>query len=273
MRSLLFTPADSERKIARSLASAADIVILDLEDSIAPGAKAAARGLLRDVLAGTRDRTLYVRVNDLASGLIADDLKALEARPPDGIMLPKCASGRDIRKLAERTALPVIAICTETAGSLFEMSTYRDAGPTLRGLAWGLEDLSADLGAETARDADGEPTAPYRLARSLCLIAARAAGVDPIDGVEADFRDLKRLERAAREAARDGFSAKMCIHPDQVAIINAAFTPSAEAVSRARRIVAAFEAAGGGVASLDGAMIDMPHLKQARLILNRAQAT
>jgi citrate lyase subunit beta/citryl-CoA lyase len=197
---------------------------------------------------------------------------------PDGIVLPKSESAlavNDLHRLIMAVApgddiTPVIAIVTETAASLFHMETYTEAHPRLHGLTWGMEDLATALGARSNRDETGTPTAPYALARTLCLIAARAAGVAPIDAVYANFRDLSGLETQCGEAARDGFTGKMCIHPDQVGPINQAFTPSAEALADARRVVDAFAAAGNpGVLSLDGRMLDAPHLKAAQALLRQ----
>jgi citrate lyase subunit beta/citryl-CoA lyase len=278
MRSLLFVPADSERKIPKALAAGADVVILDLEDSVAPERKAKARRLATEAMT-CRAATpkLFVRVNSLSSGLAAADIAAILPAEPDGFVLPKSESADDIRHLSQMLAsdgecrtTPVIAIATETASSLFHLGGYQNAGDRLLGLAWGMEDLTTALGASANRDDKGEPTDPYRLARTLCLIGARAAGVEPIDAVYANFKDLEGLERQCREAARDGFTAKMCIHPDQVSVINAAFTPSEDALARARRVVAAFAAAGNaGVISLDGEMLDVPHLKAAKNLLAR----
>jgi citrate lyase subunit beta / citryl-CoA lyase len=271
MRSLLFVPADSEKKIPKALASEADVVILDLEDSVSLAAKPKARSLAREILTSPRGGSkLFVRVNALKSGLIADDLEAVAAARPDGLLLPKSESGADVKQLNAMAKLPVIAIATETAAAMFNLGTYGDCGPELLGLTWGMEDLAAALGAQSNRDAHGRPTAPYDLARTLCLIGARAAGVEPVDGVYANFRDLAGLEAQCRDAVRDGFTAKLCIHPDQVAIVNLIFTPSPEAVARAERIVQAFTSAGNaGVIGLDGEMLDVPHLKAARALLSR----
>lgn len=271
MRSLLFVPADSEKKVPKALASPADVVILDLEDSVSLADKPKARALARDILSSPRGQAkLFVRVNALTSGLLADDLAALAASRPDGLMLPKSESGADVKRLIAMAGLPVIAIATETAAAMFNLGTYGDCGPHLFGLTWGMEDLAAALGAQTNRDAQGRPTAPYDLARTLCLIGARAAGVEPIDGVHANFRDLTGLEAQCRDAVRDGFTAKLCIHPDQVEIVNRVFTPSPEAVARAERIVKAFADAGdAGVIGLDGEMLDVPHLKAAKALLAR----
>lgn len=274
MRSLLFVPADSEKKVPKALASAADVVILDLEDSVALADKPKARALAREILTSPRGGAkLFVRVNALTSGLIADDVSAIAAAKPDGLLLPKSESGGDVKRLLAMARFPVIAIATETAASMFNLGTYGDLGPHLFGLTWGMEDLAAALGAQSNRDAQGRPTAPYDLARTLCLIGARAAGVEPIDGVYANFRDLRGLEAQCRDAVRDGFTAKLCIHPDQVAVINHIFTPSPEAIARAERIVQAFAAAGdAGVIGLDGEMLDVPHLKAAKALLARSKA-
>jgi citrate lyase subunit beta/citryl-CoA lyase len=271
MRSLLFVPADSEKKIPKALASKADVVILDLEDSVALADKPRARGLAREILRQSRaGPKLFVRVNALTSGLIGDDLAAVAAARPDGLLLPKSESGGDVKRLTAMAQLPVIAIATETAASMFNLGTYGDCGPHLLGLTWGMEDLAAALGAQSNHDAQGRPTAPYDLARTLCLIGARAAGVEPVDGVYASFRDIAGLEAQCRDAVRDGFTAKLCIHPDQVAVVNRIFTPSPEAIARAERIVKAFAAAGdAGVIGLDGEMLDVPHLKAAKALLAR----
>ncbi len=276
MRSLLFVPADSERKIARGLDSGADVVILDLEDSVAAANKPAARRLAAEVLKSERGGPmLIVRVNALDSGLIEADLEAIVPAGPDGFMQPKTRSGEDVKTLAAMAGsggLPIIAIATETAQSLFGLARYAEAVPPLAGLTWGAEDLSSDLGAEASRDDAGLLTDPYRLARTLCLVGARAAGVDPIDTVYVNYRDHEGLEAECRAAARDGFTGKMAIHPDQVAPINWAFTPAPEAVARAQRIVEAFQAAGeAGVVGLDGEMLDRPHLVRAEQLLARAE--
>ncbi|QIG51579.1 CoA ester lyase [Nordella sp. HKS 07] len=271
MRSFLFVPADSEKKLRKALGGAADAVILDLEDSVALADKPKARALAREVLAAPRgSMKLFVRVNALTTGLTGDDLDAVTAAAPDGLVLPKSESGADVKRLVEMAGLPVVAIATETAASLFNLGTYGDCGPELLGLTWGMEDLAAALGAQANRDALGRPTGPYELARTLCLIGARAAGVEPIDAVYANFRDLAGLEVQCHDAVRDGFTAKMCIHPDQIDVVNRIFTPSPEAVARARRIVDAFAQAGdAGVIGLDGEMLDVPHLKAAKALLAR----
>jgi citrate lyase subunit beta / citryl-CoA lyase len=273
LRSLLFVPADDERKIARALVSGADAVILDLEDSVSLPNKEAARHLAARTLDDRQQARIFVRINAFSSALAEADLEAVLSRRPDGIVLPKSRSGDDILRLATMTGanLPVIAIATETASSLLAMGSYALAGGTLMGLAWGGEDLSVELGASSNRTSDGQYADPYRLARSLCLIGARAAGVEPIDAVYTAYRDLAGLEAEAAAAARDGFTGKLAIHPDQIAIINRIFTPSGRELERARRIVAAFREAGHrGVIGFDGEMLDVPHLRRAERLIARA---
>jgi citrate lyase subunit beta/citryl-CoA lyase len=288
MRSLLFVPGDSDRKLAKSLETGADALILDLEDSVAADAKAKAREIVASFLAeivplASRPR-LFVRVNAFSTALTDADLDAVVATAPDGIMLPKATGGPDVGRLAAKLAvrearagLPdgsvaILALATETAASLFGLGSYAGASPRLKGLAWGGEDLSADLGAETYR-VDGALTDPFRLARTLTLIGATAAGVSAIDSIFADIRDLAGLEAECRAASRDGFTAKLAIHPAQVPFINDAFTPTAEAIARAQAIVQAFaDAPGVGVLNLDGMMVDRPHLLRAERLLERADA-
>ena len=288
MRSLLFVPADSPRKLEKSLESGADALIIDLEDAVAlaakPAARVAARDFLRATQAAARRPMLIVRVNALDTGLVDADLDAIMPAAPDAIMLPKSRHGADVQhlsvKLAVREAendLPdgavkIIPIATETADAIFGLSSYAGASARLAGLTWGAEDLAAALGAETNRLEDGSYADPYRLARAMTLFAARAADVEPIDTVFPNFRDEARLRAECAAARRDGFTGKMAIHPSQVAAINAAFTPSPEALDHARKIVAAFaREPDAGVLNLDGAMIDRPHLKRAERLLARAR--
>ncbi|MGE3145842.1 MAG: CoA ester lyase [Pseudorhodoplanes sp.] len=289
MRSLLFVPADSAKKLDKGLSSGADALIVDLEDSVAADRKAEARqsaaAFIAAARAAARRPRLLVRVNSLATGLTDDDLDAVVAAQPDAIMLPKAEGGATVThldaKLAVREAragLPdgtvrIVAIATETAAALFLAGTYKDSSPRLSGLTWGAEDLSAELGAEANRDRDGNFLDPYRLARSLCVAGASAAGVQAIDTVYVDFRNRDGLRRECEEARRDGFTAKMAIHPDQVEVINTVFTPTPEQLAHARRVVAAFAAnPGTGVVGLDGLMYDRPHLVRAQTLLARARA-
>jgi citrate lyase subunit beta/citryl-CoA lyase len=288
MRSLLFAPADSAKKLDKALGSGADAVIIDLEDSITPERKAAARegaaSFLREAVKSTSRPRLLVRVNGLQTGLTDDDLDAIVPARPDAIMLPKAEGGAAIvhadAKLTAREAIhglddghiKIVAIATETAASLFLAGTYGNSSPRLFGLTWGAEDLSAELGAEANRDRDGNFLDPYRLARVLCLAGAAAARVDAIDTVYVDFRNDAGLRRECEEARRDGFTAKMAIHPGQVQAINAAFTPTSEALATARAIVAAFAATPGtGTVGLNGVMYDRPHLARAMRLLKQAE--
>jgi citrate lyase subunit beta/citryl-CoA lyase len=285
-RSWLFVPGDSERKLAKGAASVADALIVDLEDSVAPASLQAARGQAASFLAaqtGKGGPELWVRINALASGLALADLAAVVPAGPVGIVLPKAESASDVVTLgnylsalevaagAVEGSTRILAIATETPGALFTLGGYAPAHARLAALTWGAEDLAAALGAAGNREPGGAYAYPFLLARALCLAGAAAAGVAGVDTVFTDFRDGAGLQAEARAARRDGFVGKLAIHPDQVPIINRAFTPDADEVARAERIVAAFAAApGAGVVGIDGRMIDMPHLKQARRILAAA---
>ena len=272
-RSWLFVPADSERKIGKALDSDADAIIFDLEDSVAPAQKAAARDILKGLPKRSNGPEWWVRVNPLGSEYHKDDLKLIGSAYVHGIVLPKSEGGWDVIELAHRTGnIPIHAIVTETAASLFGLLSYRDPNSTLTAMSWGAEDLSAALGAASKYDSSGELSFTYRLARSLCLAGAVAAGVQPVDGVFADFKDDAGLEAEAEAARREGFTGKLAIHPAQVPVINAAFTPSADDVAHAEAIVAAFEAQpDAGVLSVDGKMVDRPHLVQAKRVLERSR--
>jgi len=289
MRSLLFVPADSTRKLDRAMTSGADALIVDLEDSIALDAKVRAResaaAFLRDTVAIAQRPYMMVRVNGLQTGLTDADLDAIAPALPDAIMLPKAEGGASVvhadAKLAVREAkcgLPdghvkILPIATETAAAMFVAGTFAGASARLMGLTWGAEDLSAELGARANRDAQGRFLDPYRLARTLCLVGAGAAGVPAIDTVFVDFRDSTGFRRECEEACRDGFAGKMAIHPAQVPIINEAFTPSAEAIAHAQSIVDAFAAApGAGVVGIGGVMYDRPHLTRAEQLLARSSS-
>ncbi len=286
MRSLLFVPADSERKLAKGTTSGADALLVDLEDSVAADRKPAAREMARDFVASVKSQQqrprLYVRINNLLSDFWRDDLDVVMQARPDGIMLPKPRSGEDVHRMSlllgqheerhgiSQGATRIIAISTETPLAVLNMASFIDASARLEGLTWGAEDLSAELGSAAVREANGAFTSPYRLARDLCLFTAVAANAQPIDTVFIDFRDSDGLRREAETAARDGFTGKMAIHPDQVAIINDAFTPSAAEIERARGIVAMFAASPeAGVISLNGQMYDRPHLTRAERVLAR----
>jgi citrate lyase subunit beta/citryl-CoA lyase len=272
-RSWLFVPADSEKKITKALDSDADAIIFDLEDSVAPAMKPVARDVLKSLLKRTGGPEWWVRINPLGSPHFRDDLELIALADIHGIVLPKAESGADVTELAHRTGnIPVHAIVTESAASLFGLLSYREPGSPLAAMSWGAEDLSAALGASSKYDESGELSFTYRLARSLCLAGAVAAGAQPVDGVFADFKDADGLRREAEAARREGFTGKLAIHPAQVPVINAAFTPSSEDVAYAEEIVAAFEAhPDAGVLSVGGKMVDRPHLMQARRVLERAR--
>jgi len=289
VRSLLFVPGDSPRKLDKGMASGADALIVDLEDSVAPERKAEARAgalaFLAEAAAAAGRPRLVVRVNGLDTGLIDADLDAVVAGRPDAIMLPKAEGGASLlhldAKLAVREAqnglpdgaIAILAIATETAAALFLAGSYAGASPRLSGLTWGAEDLSVELASETNRDAEGRFTAPYVLARNICLAAAASARVQAIDTVYVDFRNEAGLRREAEEARRDGFSAKMAIHPAQVAVINEVFTPAPAAIAQAQAVIAAFAAAPeAGVVGIGGVMFDRPHLERAKQTLARARS-
>jgi citrate lyase subunit beta/citryl-CoA lyase len=289
MRSLLFVPGDNPGKLEKAMDARADALVFDLEDSVSVDAKAGARktvcDFLKAVKRGNDTPTLYVRVNALDTGLLDSDLDEVLAGKPDGIMLPKCNAGADVvlldAKLAAREAihgLPdnstrVIALATETPAAIFALGTYRGSSSRLAGLCWAGEDLSAAVNAETNRLRDGAYAEPYRVVRALCLFAAVAAEVLPIDSVYTNYRDLDGLRAEAMEARRDGFTSKLAIHPAQVPVINAVFTPSAESIARAKAVIAAFAAhPSAGVVGFEGAMLDRPHLARAERLLAQAKA-
>jgi citrate lyase subunit beta / citryl-CoA lyase len=288
MRSLLFVPADSARKLDKAMSSGADALIVDLEDSIALDGKAHAReaaaAFLKNAMTSATRPYLMVRVNGLQTGLTDADLDAIAPAKPDAIMLPKAEGGAALvhadAKLAVREAqndlpdghIKILPIATETAPALFLVGTFAGASARLIGMTWGAEDLSAALGARTNRDEQGRFLDPYRLARSLCLAGAAAAAVPAIDTVFVDFRNDVGFRRECEEACRDGFVGKMAIHPAQVPIINEVFTPSAHAIAHAQSVIAAFAAApGAGVVGIGGVMYDRPHLVRAKQLLARAR--
>jgi citrate lyase subunit beta/citryl-CoA lyase len=272
-RSWLFVPADSDKKIARAIDSDADAVIFDLEDSVVPARKPAAREILKELPKRTGGPDWWVRINPIGSEHHKLDLDLIFRSDVTGIVLPKAESGADIVELSHRTGtIPIHAIVTETAASLFNLLSYRSPNSPLAAMSWGAEDLSAALGASSKYDTAGQLAFTYRLARSLCLAGAVAAGVQPVDGVFADFRDDEGLKHEAEAARREGFTGKLAIHPAQVPVINAAFTPSKDEITHAEAVVAAFEAdPGAGTVSVGGKMADRPHLEQALRVLERAR--
>ncbi|SEJ24143.1 citrate lyase subunit beta / citryl-CoA lyase [Sphingobium sp. AP50] len=277
LRSLLFVPGDRPDRFDRAAASGADALILDLEDSVAASAKAAARAAVVERLLAPRGEVrLFVRINPLDTPLEEQDLAALAGLSPDAILLPKAEGAVSVHRLAQCLAAsqidaPILPIATETPAAIFQLGSYALAHAHLIGLTWGAEDLPAAIGAASSREEDGRYTPPYEMVRSLTLFGAHAAGVPAIETVYPALRDRDGLNAYARRAARDGFTGMMAIHPDQIAIINAAFTPDADQIAQARRIVTAFAAApGAGALQVDGRMVDAPHLKQARHLLDRA---
>lgn len=278
LRSLLFVPGDRPERMRKALGSGADALILDLEDSVAISAKAGAREEVAAFLKEAADSEvmLFVRVNPLDGGLTDADLDAVIRGRPAGIMLPKAEGAASIRDLDQRLRqrgddrVLILPIATETPKAIFRLGEYGDVPDRLAGLTWGAEDLPAAIGALSARHADGSYTPPYEIARALTLFAACAADVPPIETVYPAIRDLDGLAAYAQRGARDGFLGMMAVHPDQVPVINAAFTPSEEEIARAQAVVDAFASnPGAGVLTLDGKMIDRPHLKKAQALLAR----
>ena len=280
MRSLLFVPADSERKLSRAPQSGADALILDLEDSVVPANRPLARRQAHEFLAstGSVEFRRYVRINPLSGGAALDDLAAVVSAKPDGILLPKCVP-EDLRTLDHylsalevTAAIPpgtvrVIAIATETPAAIFALGGYAGVSSRLEGITWGAEDLAACIGGNNRR-ADGAYDDVYRLARSLCLLAAAAVNVTPLDTIYTDFKDEAGLAAECAAARRSGFTAKMAIHPAQIPVINKAFAVTEGELDWARRVIAAFaENPEAGTIALDGKMIDKPHLTLARRLL------
>jgi citrate lyase subunit beta/citryl-CoA lyase len=286
MRSLLFVPADGGAKLDKAMASGADAVILDLEDSIAPERKAHARAAALEFLKAAQTKKqrprLLVRINGLDTGMTDADLDAVVAGKPDAILFPKAEGGATVTHvdamLTAREAaaglpegsIKILAQTVESAVGLFTAGSYRNSSARLIGMTWGPEDLSSELGAEANREADGMLTEPYRLARSICLFGAAAAKVPAIETIHVNFRDPEVLRRDSELARRDGFSGRLAIHPAQVAVINEVFTPSPEQIAKAKAVVAAFAAQpGAGAVGIDGKMYDRPHLLRAQALLAR----
>jgi len=285
MRSFLFVPADSERKLAKGAQTAADALIYDLEDSVAPAQKAAARATLSGwIKSRPADPRTWVRVNEPGSHHLLDDLAAVVPLQPAGIVLPKITGPEDVRVASEYLtmaeaiqgiavgSIKIIAVCTETPAALLRITELATSKlPRLAGLMWGGEDLSSCLGAADPRTSAGTWRPVYEHARTQCLLAARLLDVWAIDTVFVDVRDGEGCKQSALVARQDGFDGKVAVHPDQVGIINAAFTPTAEEVQRAQRIVSAFEV-GQGTVAFEGKMLDLPHLKNARRLLAAVDA-
>ncbi len=284
MRSWLFAPGDSEKKMAKAADGTADIALFDLEDAVAIEAKPIARDLVRAMLVNRtqgRER-LWVRVNPLDGPFTLADLAAVMPARPGGIMLPKASGREDVERLdhylsalevangIDEGSTPVIVLATETAGSMFHTGDYKGA-PRMVAMSWGSEDLADSIGASSNRNPDGSYGFTYELARSLCLLGAAHAGVAAIETIQADFRDLDGLKARAQQVRRDGFAGMLAIHPAQVDVINAAFTPDAEELAHAQMIVDLFAANPGvGTIGHEGGMLDRPHLSRAQQLLRQA---
>ena len=290
LRSLLFIPGDSEKKLGKVDGCGADAVILDLEDAVSPGNKVRARELvaafIKERPRGKRRPQLWVRVNPFDSGLTEDDLAAIIPAGPDGIMQPKTDGPACVQRLSDMLdpleaangiaagSIRILPVATETPIAPFRLGDFAGAAiGRLAGITWGAEDLAAAIGASTNLDASGEWAFTYKMVRSLTLLAAHASGVQAIETLFVDFRDEAGLRKSCRAARAEGFSGRLAIHPAQVAAINESFMPSAEEVAHAQRVLDAFAAAdGAGTVGLDGKMIDIPHKKQAERLLAQAEA-
>ena len=281
-RAMLFVPGDSERKLAKALGTDADALILDLEDSVAPENRPAGRGIVRAALDAPRTKGAWVRISPVGTADALADLAAIVGGRPDGIVLPKADSDADVRRLGhyltalearegvEIGAIKVLVVATETGASMFGLGSYSPATPRLAGLTWGAEDLAAAVGAAANSDDCGLLTPLFQMARGLCLAASAAADVAAIDTAHMGLDDADDLRRVCRAARRDGFVGKLAIHPAQVPVILDAFTPTLGELDHAQRVIEAFAAEPTGVARLDGKMIDIAHLKQARRVLGLA---
>jgi citrate lyase subunit beta/citryl-CoA lyase len=283
-RSWLFAPGDSEKKMAKATDGPADIVLIDLEDAVAPENKAQARVMVRDFInanAGERAR-LWVRINPLDGPYALGDLAAVMPSRPGGIMLPKVNGRADVERLdhylsalevangIDEGSTRVIPLITETAEAMFHTGDYKGT-PRIAALTWGAEDLADSIGADSNLNPDGSYSFTFELARSLCLLGAAAAGVSAVDTIQADFRDLDGLRRRAEKVRREGYRGMLAIHPAQVEVINAAFTPTGEEIAEAQEIVDLFAANPGvGAIGYKGGMLDRPYLSRALQLLKRA---
>jgi len=285
LRSMLFVPGDSEKKLAKAFSTQADALILDLEDSVSPERSPLARQMVCAYLSDhpRGQQAVWVRINPLLTELALHDLAAVMPGRPDGILLPKTLNAQDVVKLdhflsafetREGIALGttlIIPIATEVPGALFELNSYAGASHRLAGMTWGAEDLATAVGASSNKTDNGEFDFTYQLARSMCLLAASHAQVQAIDTLSVDFRDEAALRKDVLRARQAGFTGKLAIHPDQVLPIHAGFQPTAAELTHAQRIVDAFEQAqGAGAVQLDGRMVDKPHLTQALRLLQLA---
>jgi citrate lyase subunit beta/citryl-CoA lyase len=279
LRSLLFVPGDRPERFDKAIASGADAVIIDLEDSVAIANKEKARANALEFMSRrSQDLPILVRINPITSAALKHDLATVAQAKPFAILLPKAEGAASVEALAAQlqhaggASTPILPIATETPAAIFQLASYTAVKELICGLTWGAEDLPAAIGATTSREEDGTYTAPYEMARSLTLFAAHAASVQAIETVYPDFHDLDGLRKYSQRGRRDGFTGMMAIHPDQVAVINDAFTPDAAAIVWAERVVEAFHAnPNAGVIQLDGRMLDLPHLKMATGILAAAK--
>lgn len=274
LRALLFVPGDRPERMKTALQRGADALIIDLEDAVALQSKPMAREMTAAFLrSAKRQAKLFVRVNALDSGLLDGDLAAVVAAGPDALVLPKAEGAASVQALSARApGIPILPIATETPSAIFEIGSYRAVGNLILGLTWGAEDLPAAIGARSAREPDGRLTPPYEMVRSLTLFAAHAAGVEAIDTIYPAFGDLKGASDYAARARRDGFTGMMAVHPTQVCVINEAFTATAEELAEAQAIVNAFTAnPDQGALGFQGRMIDAPHLRQAKRLLQSVE--
>lgn len=282
MRSMLFVPGDRPERFAKAAASGADAVILDLEDAVMPERRPFARGeITKWLVQYERSVPVWVRINPVETSDALEDLAAVIEGRPDGIVLPKARDGADVHRVDHwlevleahygyaQGSIGLLPLITESAGALLKAGSFTQLPQRVKGLTWGAEDLAADIGALSNKSADGEYELTYAMARSFCLLAAAAAGVPAYDTVDIEIRDIDAVERRARASRRQGFVGKLAIHPAQVAPIHAAFSPTAEEIAWAERVLAAFEAAPGvGALAFEGGMLDKPHLRQAERILS-----
>lgn len=286
MRSILFVPGDNEKMLYKCARLTADIIMLDLEDAVVPSRKQAAREMVAELIDSADDtlrERLWVRLNAWQSGMLEEDLEALAALMPTGYMLPKSRSAQDVSDLDrlldnielsdEHRRSRIIPMVTEVPEALFTMHTYHSSIPRLQGMSWGAEDLAAAVGASNNREADGSWAPTYEMARSQCLLAASTSRVSAIDTVFTNYRDAHGLDKYAQKAARDGFDGMLAIHPGQVDIINAAFTPSKAEIKYAQEVIAAFaKQPEAGAIGVRGRMLDLPHLVQAKRLMVKHQA-
>jgi citrate lyase subunit beta/citryl-CoA lyase len=283
-RSWLFAPGDSEKKMTKAMEGSADIVLIDLEDAVAPESKVGARQMVHDFIKAHSEQRqrLWVRINPFDGPYTLGDLAAIMPAEPGGIMLPKvygraevekldhCLSALEVANGIAEGSTPVIVLITETAEAMFHTGDYKGA-PRVVALTWGAEDLADSIGASSNRNPDGSYSFTYELARSLTVLGAAAAGVTGIETISADFKDLEALRARAEKVRRDGFRGMLAIHPAQVEVINQAFTPTEAEIAEAQEIVAIFAANPGvGAIGWKGGMLDRPYLARAERLLKLA---